>query len=354
MGPDFKSLIEDWDGEAVIIRFDRPSGTWIFIAIHSSVLGTPLGGCRMKVYPCPEDGLRDAMRLAEGMTYKWAAINFEFGGGKSVLAVPHDLDPSERVGLLQRFGRLLQSLNGAYATGEDLGTTPADMAVIARETEFVHGVDRAQSSAVDPGPYTAHGIFHGIRAAVARVFGNGGLEGRTVLIQGVGDVGAPLARMISDAGGRVLVSDVDTTKARKVAEDIGGELVQPHYVYSTACDVFAPCAIGGVLNAQTIAQLHCRIVAGSANNQLAEERDAARLHERGILYVPDYIVNAGGAVALPMKGKGESEEVIHECIRAIGRRVHDILTTSYERAEPPLTAARRLVQEVLERSRPAR
>jgi len=190
-------LLEAWDGVGVVIRYDRETGTWIFIAIHNDSCGMPSGGTRMKVYPTPADGLRDAMRLAQGMTFKWAAIDFEYGGGKAVLAVPRPLQGAERVGLLRRYGRLLRSLKGAFGTGVDLGTTADDMLVIAEETEYVHGVDRVKHESVDPGPYTALGVYSGIEASAKHVLGAATLDGVVVHVQGVGGVGGPLARMLN-------------------------------------------------------------------------------------------------------------------------------------------------------------
>lgn len=191
MTQELLELMQEWDGQGVVVRYDRPTGTWIFIAMHSSRLGMPIGGCRMKVYPTPADGLRDALRLARGMTYKLAAVDFEFGGGKSVLAVPRMFAGPEREGLFRRFGRLLESLHGAYATGIDLGTTPDDMKILAQETRWVFVGDPASGHS-DPGPYTALGVFRCMEVVSERVFG-GGLKGRTIIIQGVGDVGARLA-----------------------------------------------------------------------------------------------------------------------------------------------------------------
>jgi leucine dehydrogenase len=289
-----QKLIEAWSGESVVARYDHVAQTWMFIAIHDTTLGAAMGGCRMKVYGSPEEALQDAMRLAEGMTYKWATIGFDLGGGKSVLAVPRRLEGREREALFRRFGRLIDSLKGAYACGPDLGTTPEDMAVIARETRYVHGGTR-QGETADPGPYTALGVWAGMRSAVRQVFGENQLADRSVLIEGVGDVGIPLARLLQESGARILVSDIDGERATAVAAEVGADVVAAERVYETACDVYAPCAVGATLNAGTVPVLQCRIVAGSANNQLAEPEDAERLHARGILYAPDYVMFGGSS-----------------------------------------------------------
>ncbi len=344
-------LIERWSGESVVTAYDRPTGTWIFIAIHDTTLGPAMGGCRMKVYDTPDEALLDAMRLAEGMTSKWASIGFDLGGGKSVLAVPRPLDGEERRGLLLRFGRILESLRGAYSTGEDLGTTPEDMATLAEATQHVHGTRGDGGPATDPGPFTALGVFVGIRSGLRRVFGEGDPTGRTVLIQGAGDVGVPLGRMLAEAGARVVVADLDRGRAEELARALGGGVVDAEEVYQTACDVYAPCAVGATLNRESIPRLACRIVAGSANNQLGEEADADRLHQRGILYAPDYVINAGGATALPMLGQGEPRVAVEERIRGLEGVLDEIFAEASEHQESPLYAAKRRVERVLAAAR---
>lgn len=332
--------IEGWDGECVVVRFDRPTGTWVFIAVHDRTLGMAFGGCRMKVYPTPTDGLKDAQRLAAGMTLKWAGIQFPLGGGKAVLAVPRALDPDEREGLLLRFGALVESLGGLYGTGVDLGTTPDDMSVVGRRTDRVAGRRPEDGGAGDPGPWTALGVFEGMQSAAARVYGSEDLAGRSVLVQGAGGVGTPLARMLADAGARVLVTDVLPDRARRLAEDVGGTWVEAEATYATECDIFAPCAVGAVLNRETVPQLRCRIVAGSANNQLDTDADADRLADRDILYVPDFIINAGGAVAhgiLEFLDWPESE--VEPRVRRIGETVGDVLDRASADGSTPLAAA---------------
>ncbi len=348
MTQELLSLMQHWDGQGVVIRYDRPTGTWVFIAMHSSRLGMPIGGCRMKVYPTPADGLRDALRLARGMTYKLAAVDFEFGGGKSVLAVPRLLEGAEREGLLRRFGRLLDSLHGAYATGIDLGTTPADMKILAQETRWVF-VGDPDTGHSDPGPYTALGVFRCMEVVAERLR-DGGLKGRTVVLQGVGDVGARLAEMVADAGARLRLADIDRDRVAALADRLGADVIATETVNLTPCDILAPCAVGGTLNRETIPRLQCRAVVGSANNQLEEDADAERLRERGIIYAPDYIVNAGGAIAYAMMHQGErNQEAINARIRRIGDSLGAILDEAKERGETPLAAAMRRVEEKLEK-----
>jgi leucine dehydrogenase len=289
-----ESLIQSWDGEQVVVRFDAPSRTWMFVCMHSSRLGPTAGGTRLKVYASPAEALRDGMRLAAGMTLKFAVAGFGFGGGKAVLAVPELPVGGKREALFRRYAELLESLRGSFLTGCDMNTTPADLDVIAERCPYVFGRSIENGGSGEPGPYTARGVFHGIRASVARAFGTPELAGRSVLVQGVGSVGAPLAELLAEAGAALLVSDVDELRVREVAARLGAVVVAAEDALATACDVYAPCATGGTLSAETIPQLRCRVVAGSANNQLETSADAERLRERGILYAPDFVINAGG------------------------------------------------------------
>jgi leucine dehydrogenase len=342
---DLETMIREWDGLATVVRYDALTGAWMFIALHDDTLGRPMGGTRMRVYPTPAEGLRDAQRLAEGMTHKWAGAGIELGGGKAVLALPRRLEGAEREGLLKRYGRLVDSLQGSFSTGQDLGTTTEDMAVIARQTRYVHG--RTGDGVIDPGPYTARGVLAAIRAVARHRFGSDDLAGRTVLIQGTGDVGSPLARGLAAAGARLLLSDVDGERVAGLAEELGARIVPPAEVYETECDILAPCAIGGVLNRGTIPRLACRAICGSANNQLDRPEDADLLHERGILYAPDYIANSGGAIAFALMGRKAPAEEIERRLAGI----RDVLERDFAEAaskdRSPLPIARRRVERML-------
>ncbi len=351
MTTDFGTVLENWDGQAVVIRHDKPSGAWMFVALHDDTLGGPVGGCRMRVYDHPAEGLLDATRLAAGMTAKWAAMEFPFGGGKSVLAVPRKLEGEERRGLLKRFAHLLNTLQGTYRGGEDLGTTPEDMAFLARHTPHMMGA-HGPGGPADPGPFTALGVFVGIRSALNAAFGSREFVGRSVLVQGVGDVGIPLARMIADAGGTVLAADLDPEVAARVASEHGGRVVDPGAVYCTSCDVYAPCAIGATLNPETIPQLECRIVAGSANNQLLSPEDGDRLHQRGILYAPDYVINGGGAMAFGLMHRGvEDREELNRSVATIEQALDEIFEESSTAGITPAEASDRRVRRILEKRR---
>lgn len=347
----FLDLTAAWQGRGVVVHHDAATGTWIFIAIHDDTLGRAVGGVRMRVYPTPEEGLRDALRLAEGMTLKWAAAGLPFGGGKAVLAIPRPLTAKQRKGLMLRFGGLLNTLQGAYATGPDLGTTPEDMKQIASVSEHVSGVAREPGWPEDPGPFTAAGVVAGIKAALRHRMGSDGFSGVRVLIQGVGGVGEPLARRLSAAGADVLLADVDEAKAFSLAVELGGSAVNPEAVYVTPCEVYAPCAVGATLNAETIPRLGCGIVAGSANNQLATPEDAERLADRWILYAPDFVVNAGGAMAFGLlhAGLADPEELEERVATRIGESLGAVFAEAAVEGVSPLVAARRLADRALGR-----
>ena len=352
MNYDLQALMERWEGLGVVQRYDHPTRTWVFICMHDNTLGPCTGGTRMKVYSKPGEGLLDGMRLAEGMTSKWAAIEVAAGGGKAVLALERPLEADERRGLLLRYGKLVQSLGGGFQTGEDLGTTTEDMQVIAEVADYVHGFHPEDGSKIDPSPFTARAVFAGVRSAVKQVFGAATLNGRKVLIQGIGNVGAHLGKLLVEAGAEVLVSDLDADRCQRVADQLGATVVTANEVYSTACDVYAPCAVGATLNPDTVPRLRCRIVAGSANNQLAEPGDAARLLERGIVYVPDYIINAGGALAFSLLDQGIGDrDVLLAKMDVIGDSVAEILQEAAAKGESPVVAAQHRVDRALAKAR---
>lgn len=341
-------MIRSWDGMGVFQAWDPPARARIFIAVHDTRLGSAVGGTRMKSYPAPADALRDAMRLAEGMTWKWAGIDLGFGGGKAVVDVEEPLEGERRRAFFRRYGRLLAALRGAFSTGPDLGTDPPDLDEVAAETDHVLGRRPDGEGTVDPGPFTALGVHAGLRAALEARFGDPDPAGHTVLVQGVGDVGDPLARRLAEDGAAVLLADVDEERARALAAEVDGEAVPADRALTTDCDVLAPCAVGGVLDGETIPDLRCSVVAGSANNQLGEAGDADVLHERGILYAPDHVINAGGALAFGLMHQGVSDgELIRERVRGLGDRLREIFREAAEEDQSPLHAARRVAGRTL-------
>lgn len=340
--------IRAWNGKGVVCRHDRETDSWIFISLHDDTLGPFTGGTRMKSYPTLGAALEDGQRLAAGMTAKWAVLGMPYGGGKAVLAVPKPLAGAEREGLLRRYGRLIASLGGRFRTGEDMGTTPSDMCVLAEETEFVHGFDRETGEKVDPSPYTAFGVWSGIVAGCAEVFGSEELAGRTVLVEGLGHVGWRLAEMLKESGASLKVADIDTERTERAARELGAAVVAPAEVPAAECDVYAPSAVGATVNRETIPRLACRLVAGSANNQLGEPADADRLVARGIAYVPDYVINGGGAMSFGLMSNGEKDpETIRRQVGTIRDTVRELLREAAERGESPVAAAERRVVRAL-------
>jgi len=283
--------MEDLGHEQVAFCHDRVSGLKAIIAIHDTTLGPALGGCRMWPYDSEEEALVDALRLARGMTYKNAAMGLNFGGGKAVILADPRRDKSEE--LFRAFGKFVESLGGRYITAEDVGVSAEDVATIAVETRYVVGLPERSG---DPSPATAYGVFRGIKASLQEVFGDESLNGRTVAVQGIGHVGYHLCRYLHEAGARLVVADIFEDRVGRAVEVFGATAVPADEIYDVECDVFSPCALGAVINDETLPRLRCKIVAGSANNQLAEPRHGAELARRGILYAPDYVINGGGVI----------------------------------------------------------
>lgn len=345
-----ESLVREWDGETVIVRYDRPTGAWIFIAVHSTRLGPAAGGTRMKSYPDVPAALKDVLRLAAGMSYKFATPGMPFGGAKAVIAVPPDLDPHSRPDLLRRFGSLVHQLGGLFYTGPDVGTSSEDMDIIAETgAPYIFARTPAAGGAGSPGPFTALGVFTGIQAACEHLFGEASLKGRRVLVQGTGSVGGALIEHLCAAGAEVIFSEVDEGAARRFRDELGLTFVPPEEVYSTKCDIFAPCALGGILNDNTIPQLKCRAVAGGANNQFAGPEDAEKLRKRGILIAPDYVINVGGAMAvIGMETQGWTQEKAeNEVVESVRRALRQIFETAAKEHTTTDAAACRIAEERL-------
>jgi len=344
----FDELLRGWDGDEVVVRHDDPGGTWMLIGVHSTVLGPAMGGARMRSYPTPEDALYDVLRLSSAMTVKQAVAGVPYGGGKAVLAVP-SVPPrrsEERRTILLRYAELVESLHGTYVTAADMNTGEEDMDVIGERTSHVLGRSRSAGGSGDPGASTALGLFHGIRAAAGHAFGDGDLDGRSVLVQGVGSVGGRLVEHLTEAGATVLVADVDAAKAAAVADSAGAKTVSSEDVIGTECDVYSPCAGGAVLTEATIPQLRSRIVAGAANNQLGVPEDAERLRDAGVLYAPDFVVNAGGVIHLAgYETLGWDDATMAERLAGIGDTLLGVLETAEREGISTEAAAERLARD---------
>lgn len=291
----------DFDAhEQIIFCHDEASGLKSIIAIHNTNLGPALGGCRFWPYPSEKEALKDVLRLSRGMTYKAALANIKAGGGKAVII--GDPNTEKTPEKMRAFGRFVERLKGLYITAEDVGTTVKDMSYIHEQTHHVVGLPPEEGGGGDPSLFTGYGVFMAIRAGVFYQMGKSDLSGVRVSIQGLGHVGKNVAQRLAEAGASLVMTDIQETIAHQVASQLGGQVVKPHEIFEADVDVFAPCAMGSVLNDQTIPALKCRMVAGSANNQLAASHHAKALEKRGILYAPDYIVNAGGLINVIQEG----------------------------------------------------
>lgn len=339
--------------ETVTFAVDEATGLKAIIAIHSTVLGPALGGTRFYPYPDEEAALVDVLRLSEGMTLKAAAAGLDLGGGKAV--VIGDPDEVATDALLEAYGAAVDRLCGAYVTAEDVGTTVEMMSVVARRTRHVKGLPRELGGSGDPSPMTARGVHVSMQAVAEHLWGDPSLRGRTIAIQGVGKVGAPLARRLAEDGARVLLADIDTEDVEVLAAELGAEIVDSDAILRVDCDILAPCALGAVLSARTIPTLNCAAVVGSANNQLEEDADADRLAARGILYAPDYVVNAGGIVniAVEVETGFYSRDTATERVDRIGARLTEILAAASREGVTPQAAAERLAFERIETRRRA-
>lgn len=319
----------DYDGhEHVSFGHDRETGLRAIIAIHNTNLGPGVGGCRMWPYENDTAALRDALRLSRGMTYKSALAGLPFGGGKSVII--GDARTEKTPAVMRAMGRFVESLGGRYIAAEDIGMTVADMDEMATVTDHVTGTSATSGN---PSPYTAYGVMRGIEAAVAhKLQRNDGLEDTHVAIQGLGAVGFDLARRLHKKGARLHVADIKTEAVEKAADELGAIPVDTHEIHAADVDVFAPCALGAVINDKTVDELSASIVAGSANNQLAEDRHGAELTARGILYAPDYVINAGGIIEIAHGtkfGGTHDDKKIYAHLDGI----HDTLSEIFERAD---------------------
>ena len=286
--------IESTTHEAVYQISDPESGLQGFIALHSTRLGPAAGGLRMREYDSAQAALEDVLNLSRGMTYKNAAAGLPLGGGKAVIMGNSATDKTPE--LLRAMGRAVEALNGQYWTAEDMGMSPEDMAELARETRFVAGLDTGSHASGDPSPVTAEGVFNAMKVGAAHRFGSADVSGKVVAVQGLGHVGWHLCKMLHDAGAKLVVADTDATRVEAARQAFDAAIASPQDIHRAEADVFAPCAIGGTLNARSIPELTAQLVCGAANNQLATPADADLLAKRDILYLPDYVANGGGII----------------------------------------------------------
>lgn len=338
-------LMSQYDYGAVHMRRDRTTGLQAIVAIHDKRLGPALGGCRFISYPTEEAALVDALRLARGMTYKAALAGIAHGGGKSVIMLPQR--QFDRAALFRAFGRFIEDLGGQYITAEDSGTGLADMEVIRSVTKNVTGVDVSHGGSGDPSPFTALGVRRGIEACVKFALGKDNLKGIHVAVQGVGHVGYHLCKELHAQGAALTVADVDALKAERAVREFGAKSVSLDAIYGVECDVFAPCALGSALNNDTIPKLKCKIVAGAANNQLAVAENGNDLMMRGILYAPDYAINAGGLVNVAQEVLGYNADISRTRTLKIYDTIYEIADRAKRTMSPTHRIADMMVEEIL-------
>lgn len=341
------------EGYEKLVKCEDPaSGLRAVIAIHDTSLGPALGGMRMWPYATWEDAIFDVLRLSKGMTYKSAVADTGLGGGKSVVIGNPKTDKSER--LFEAMGEFVDSLGGRYITAEDVGTSVEDMVVVRRKTRWVTGLPLEMGSSGDPSPWTALGVFRGMKACLEEAFGSPEFRGRVVAVQGCGHVGQYLARHLADAGAALLLADIHPERVRALADQTGGKVVSPADILGVACDVLAPCALGAVINDETLPALRCRVIAGAANNQLLREDHGQRLKEAGILYAPDYVINAGGIinVSIEVEPEGYDEARSRRKVENIYFALKRVFEISKEQNVSTNEASNRLAEERL--SQPAR
>ena len=329
--------------EQVLYGFDDQSGLRAIIAIHSTALGPALGGTRFFPYVSEDDALVDVLRLSKGMTYKAAVTGLDLGGGKAVIIGDPRTMKSER--LFRAYGRIVDSLQGRYITAEDVGTTTADMDMVRTETRWALGNSVAQGGAGDPSPVTARGLLAATKAVANRLWGDSDLSGRRFAVQGVGKVGSAFLTLLVEAGAEVMATDADESALDRAVETFGVKPVSAMDIYEVDCDFFSPCALGAGLNADTIPLLNCQAIVGSANNQLATDADAERIAERGILYAPDFVVNAGGLINVYDELNGYSRTRALHRVDSIYDTTTSILAKAEELAVTPNQAAMLIAEE---------
>lgn len=337
------TYMEKYDYEQLVFCQDKNSGLKAIIAIHDTTLGPALGGTRMWPYNTEEEAIEDALRLAKGMTYKNAAAGLNLGGGKAVIIGDSKTDKSPE--MFRAFGRYIQSLNGRYITAEDVGTTVQDMDTIHMETDFVTGISPEFGSSGNPSPITAYGIYKGMKAAAMTAFGTDSLAGKTVAVQGVGNVAYTVCDYLHKEGAKLIVTDINKDAVNRAVEAFDAIAVDPDAIYGVDCDIYAPCALGATINDDTIPQLKAKVIAGSANNQLKNDRHGDIIHEKGIVYAPDYVINSGGVINVADELNGYNQNRAMRKVETIYDSLMKIFDISKRDNVPTYVAADRMAEE---------
>ncbi|WP_339062533.1 Glu/Leu/Phe/Val dehydrogenase [Tepidibacillus marianensis] len=346
--------LQKYDYEEIVFAQDNASGLKAIIAIHDTTLGPALGGTRMWTYASEEDAIIDALRLARGMTYKNAAAGLDLGGGKTVIIGDPRKDKSEA--LFRSFGRYVQGLNGRYITAEDVGTSVQDMDYIHLETDFVTGISPAFGSSGNPSPITAYGVYRGMKAAAKVAFGDDNLLGKTVAVQGVGNVSYNLIKHLHEEGANIIATDINEENVQRAVRDFGVKTVGVNEIYGVDCDIFSPNALGAIINDETIPVLKAKLIAGAANNQLKEERHGDVLQEKGMIYAPDFVINAGGVinVADELNQNGYNRERAMKKVEAVYDNILKVFEISERDRIPSYLAANKMAEERIEQMRSVR
>jgi leucine dehydrogenase len=346
--------MEKYDYENIFVCQDRASGLKAFIAIHDTTLGPAAGGCRMWTYDSEKQAIEDAFRLAKGMTYKYAAAGVNLGGGKCI--VIGDPKTQKTEGMFRALGRFIQRLGGLYRTGEDVGVNLRDMEYIRMETTYVNTLPEELGGVGPISHSTAFGVVQGMKACMKEVRGIDTVKGLKIAVQGLGSVGYHVSEILANEGASLLVTDIDVEKVNLVVEKFGAIAVSPENIHKEEVDIYCPCALGAVINDLTIDELNCKIIAGSANNQLAEERHGDALHKRGILYAPDYIINAGGAIydSERLNPGGFSYDGAMKKVGRIYETMENVLLIAKEKNVPTYLAADLLAEQRLEQVKRAK
>lgn len=346
------TYMEKYDYEQLLFCQDKQSGLKAIIAIHDTTLGPALGGTRMWTYESEEEAIEDALRLAKGMTYKNAAAGLNLGGGKTVIIGDPRKDKNEA--MFRAFGRFIQGLNGRYITAEDVGTTVYDMDLIHQETNFVTGISPEYGSSGNPSPVTAYGVYKGMKASAKEAFGTDSLEGKKVAIQGVGNVAFKLCEYLNEEGTELIVTDINEDAVKRAVDAFGAKAVDPDDIYDADMDIYAPCALGATLNDDTLPRLKARVIAGSANNQLKDTRHGDILHEKGIVYAPDYVINCGGVINVADELIGYNRERAMKRVETIYDSLLRVFEISKRDSIPSYVAADRMAEERIRSLRKSR
>ncbi len=342
----FTQMVDD-DHEEVVFCVDRALGLRAIIAIHSTKLGPAVGGCRFMAYGSENEAIQDVLRLAKAMTYKSAVSELTYGGGKAVILKSESC--GNRALLFKKFGYFVESLKGKYITAVDSGTSTMDMESIHSETNYVTGIPTARQGLGDPSPITARGVVWGMKACMFELYGNTSLNNKVIAIQGIGNVGYHLALFLKKEGAKLIVSDINKERLNKLAKEIKMQIVSPEEICSQEVDILSPCALSSTINQNTISSFKCKIIAGAANNQLSKVTDSNVLFQKGIVYVPDYVINAGGLIHVVAEYEGQTTEYVYEVISKIYQRVRNILSLSREKNLPTTQIAEMMVKEKLNR-----